>query len=71
MQTRAEIEAETIARAMVANNSVMFSAARITEVTKQSSLWAGTLYFWPSLLRSRYFSSKPSLQSSTPILPLY
>jgi len=70
MQTRADIETELQARLMVANNSTMFSAARITEVTKQSNQWAGTLFFWPSLFRSRYFSSKPSSQSSTPILPL-
>lgn len=70
MTTRSEIELETIARLQIANNSTAFPTARVTEVTKQSSLWAGTLYFWPSLFRSRYFSSKPSAQSNTPILPL-
>lgn len=70
MQTRSDIETETINRAQVANNSVAFSAARVTEVTKQSYQWAGCLFFWPSLMRCRYFSSKPSSQSATPILPL-
>lgn len=70
LTTRADIETETVARAMIANNSVAMPATRITEVTKQSNQWAGTLFFWPILARNRYFSSKPSSQSSTPILPL-
>ena len=70
MQTRADIEAEVTNRLMVANASTMFSAARITEVVKQANQWAGTLHYWPQLYRSRYFSTKPSAQSSTPILPL-
>lgn len=70
MQDRSDIEGETIARLMIANNSTAIPLARVTEVTKQSSLWAGTIFFWPSLFRSRYFSSKPSSQSNSPILPL-
>src|SRR6266496_503765 len=70
LSTRAEIETETVARAMIANNSLAMPASRITEVTKQSNNWSGTLHFWPIPSRSRYFSSKPNAQSSTPILPL-
>lgn len=70
MQTRSEIETETLARAAISNNSTQFPASRVTEITKQSSQWAGTLFFWPSLFKSRYFSSKPVAQSSTPIQPL-
>ncbi len=70
IQTRGEIETEVLSRAMIANNSVSIPSTRVTEVVQQSSLWAGTLFFWPSLFRSRYFSSKPVAQSSTPVLPL-
>lgn len=55
---------------MVAQNSTQFPASRVTEVVKQSNQWGGCVFFWPSLMRSRYFSSKPSSQSATPILPL-
>jgi hypothetical protein len=70
MQTRQEIEQELSARLMIANNSTMVSSTRITTLVQDANLWAGTLFFWPSLARSRYFSSKPSIDSSTPILPL-
>ena len=70
MQTRADIETELSARLMVANNSTLVSATRITQLVKDANLWAGSLFFWPSLFRSRYFSSKPSSQSASPILPL-
>lgn len=70
MQTRSDIETELQARLMVANNSTLVSSSRITQLVKDANLWAGTLHFWPSLYRSRYFSSKPSLQSGSPILPL-
>lgn len=63
MQIRSEIEAEVIVRAMVANNSTQFSPARVTTVVKDASLWGGTLFYWPSLFRSRIFSSKPNTQS--------
>lgn len=70
MQTRAELELELQARAMVANNSTMVPATRLTTLIKDANIWAGTLFFWPSLYRSRYFSSKPNSQSASPILPL-
>lgn len=70
MQTRADIENELVARLMIANNSTLVSATRITQLVKDANQWAGCLFFWPSLFRSRYFSSKPSLQSGSPILPL-
>src|SRR5260221_10602338 len=70
METRADLETELIARLMVANNSTLVSASRVTKLIQDANLWAGTIFFWPSLFRSRYFSSKPSIQSSTPILPL-
>lgn len=70
MQTRSDLETELLARLMVANNSTLVSSTRVTKLIKDANLWAATLYFWPSLFRSRYFSSKPSSQSSTPILPL-
>jgi len=70
MILRSDIETEVIARCMVASNSTQFPATRITEVVKQANIYCGTLFFWPSLFRSRYFSSKPSSQSATPILPL-
>ena len=70
MQTRAEIETELKARLMVANNSTLVTDARVTQLVQDASLWAGTVFFWPSLYRSRYFSSKPSAQSATPILPI-
>lgn len=63
MQTRGEIETEVIERAMIANNSTMFPASRVTQVVQDASLWAGSLYFWPILYRSRIFSSKPNTQS--------
>lgn len=70
MSTRQDLEAELVARLMIANNSTTFSADRITQLIQDAYIWCGTLFFWPSLFRSRYFSSKPSSQSSTPILPL-
>lgn len=70
MQTRADIETELSKRLMVANNSTLVSPTRITQLVQDAYLWAGSLFFWPQLLRSRYFSSKPSSQSATPILPL-
>jgi hypothetical protein len=63
MITRADIEAEFLARAMVANNSAQFPATRVTDLVQDAYLWAGTLYFWPPLYRSRKFSSKPNTQS--------
>lgn len=63
MQTRQDIEQELSARLMIANNSTMVSATRITTLVKDASLWAGTLFFWPALYRSRIFSSKPNTQS--------
>lgn len=70
MQTRSDLETELVARLMIANNSTLFPPNRITQLIKDANTWAGTLYFWPSLFRSRYFSSKPNSQSSTPVLPL-
>lgn len=70
MITRADIETELQARLMISNNSTLVSSSRLTQLVKDASDWAGSLFFWPSLYRSRYFSSKPSSQSSTPILPL-
>lgn len=70
MSTREDLEAELVARLMIANNSTTFSSDRITQLIKDANIWCGTLFFWPSLYRSRYFSSKPSSQSATPILPL-
>lgn len=70
MDTRLDLETELINRIMASNNSTLLPATRATQLIKDASLWAGTLHFWPSLYRSRYFSSKPSSQSSTPILPL-
>lgn len=70
MVTRSDLEQELITRLMISNNSTLFSAPRITTIIQDANTWAGSLYFWPSLYRSRYFSSKPSSQSSTPILPL-
>jgi hypothetical protein len=62
MQTREQIEAEVIARAKIANNSTAFPASRVTQVVKDASLWAGTLFFWPSLFRARRFSTTPNTQ---------
>lgn len=70
METRADLETELQNRLMVANNSGLIPSARLTELIQDANRWAGTLFFWPSLFRSRYFSSKPSIDSSTPILPL-
>lgn len=70
METRSDLEAELQKRLMLSNNSTMVPASRLTELIQDANLWAGTLFFWPQLFRSRYFSSKPSAQSSTPILPL-
>lgn len=70
MQTRSDIETELLARLMVANNSTLVSSTRVTQLVKDANLWAGSMFFWPSLYRSRYFSSKPSSQSASPILPL-
>lgn len=63
MITRADIETELLARLMVANNSTLVSSTRATTLVKDASLWAGMLFFWPSLYRSRTFSSKPNTQS--------
>lgn len=70
MQTRAEIETEVLARLMIANNSTQFPSSRITQLVQDAYIWAGSIFFWPSLMRLRYFSTKPSSQSSSPILPL-
>lgn len=70
METRAQLETEFLNRAMVANNSNQFPPDRVTQLIKDASRWAGTIFFWPPLYRSRYFSSKPNSQSATPILPL-
>ena len=69
-ETRSDLEQEFTNRLMIANNSVSIPSSRVTELIQDASLWAGTLFFWPSLFRSRYFSSKPSSQSGSPILPL-
>lgn len=63
METRADIETEVIARLMVANNSVQFPPDRITKIVQDAYLWAGSLFFWPPLSRSRIFSTKPNTQS--------
>src|ERR1035437_1323814 len=63
MINRQDIETELQARLMIANNSVQFSTARITKLVQDANLWAGTLYFWPPLMRARIFSSKPNTQS--------
>lgn len=63
MITRQDIETELQARLMIANNSTQFSSARITKLVQDAYLWAGTLFFWPPLYRSRKFSSKPNTQS--------
>lgn len=63
MVTRQEIENELKARLMVANNSTLVSASRMTTLVQDASLWAGTIYFWPSLYRARVFSTKPNTQS--------
>ena len=70
MITRADIEQEVQNRLMVSNNSTLLTPARLTQLVQDANQWAGTLFFWPSLFRSRYFSSKPSAQSSSPVLPL-
>lgn len=63
MITRADMEAELIQRAMLANNSTMIPPARATQLIQDANQWAGSLHFWPPLYRSRIFSSKPNTQS--------
>lgn len=63
MQTVSDMTSEIQARLMIANNSTQFSSARILKTVQDAYLWAGTLFFWPSLYRSRIFSSKPNTQS--------
>ena len=63
MNTRSEIETELSNRLQIANNSTTFPTSRITTLVQDASLWAGTLFFWPSLYRSRIFSSKPNTQT--------
>ena len=70
MDTRQDLETELQARLMVANNSTLVSASRITKLIQDANEWGGTLFYWPQLFRSRYFSTKPSAQSASPILPL-
>lgn len=63
LQTRADMEAELVSRLMAANNSALFPSTRITELIAQATKWAGSLYFWPSLLRARVFTSQANTQS--------
>lgn len=63
MNTRQEIEIEFTARLQVANNSTLLSASRITALVQDAYMWAGSLYFWPPLYRSRIFSTTPNTQS--------
>lgn len=70
METRSDLEQELLNRLQISNNSTQFPADRVTQIIKDANKWAGSLFFWPQLFRSRYFSSKPSSQSSTPVLPL-
>jgi hypothetical protein len=63
MITRVDIENELSARLMIANNSTQFSSSRITTLVQDANLWAGSLFFWPPLYRSRIFSTKPNTQS--------
>lgn len=57
------MELELVARLQVANNSTLVSSSRITQLIQDAYLWAATLFFWPSLFKSRIFSSKPNGQS--------
>ena len=63
LQTRADLETELTNRLMVANNSALFPAARITELIKQSYRWAGSLHFWPSLQKARTTTALKNTQA--------
>ncbi len=63
MITVIDMTTEISARLMIANNSTQFSAARILKTVQDAYLWAGSLFFWPSLSRSRIFSTTPNTQS--------
>lgn len=65
MQTRSDIEAETVQRVMAAANSTLFNADRITGVVKDSYLWAGSLFFWPSLQKARVTTALKNTQLLT------
>lgn len=63
MQTRDEIVTELTNRLMIANNSTLFSDSRKITVVQDAYLWAGSLFFWPSLFKSMIFSSEPNSQN--------
>lgn len=63
LSSRSDIETEVIARLMISNNSDTFSPARITEIVQDAYRWAGTVYFWPSLMRARISTALANSQS--------
>lgn len=53
MATRANLEAELIARLQVAANSTLYPAARVTKIIQDAYLWATQLVIWHDLVRAR------------------
>ena len=57
MRTRADMEAELLARLQVANNSTMFPSARITTLIQNAYIWATTTWVWTDLVNGKYTST--------------
>jgi hypothetical protein len=62
LETRADLEKELVDRLMTANNSATFPPDRITDLIQQSTIWAGSLYFWPPLMRARITTAAKNTQ---------
>ena len=62
METRSDLETELLARLMAANNSTLVPASRATKLIQDAYIWAGSLFFWPSLYRARLASTLANQQ---------
>lgn len=63
MQIRSDFEAAVQSRLMTANNSGLIPSGRITQEVQDAALWAGSLFWWPSLQRARQTTALKNTQS--------
>lgn len=67
MDTHTEMDAELASRLMVASNSTLFTAARITKLVNDATLIAEGLHEWPETVRAKTTSTTTDYYYDYPV----